>query len=99
NQSKFIGTDATGTRALGNSFRAMHIPANARDSRVEDNRIAFNGGNGITIPGVTDSLSSPVRILIQSNEIYANTGLGIDLGDSGITPTIRVIPTLARTSS
>ena len=43
------------------------------------NTIAFNAGAGIVIE---NSLANP----IQRNSIFANVGLGIDLGADGVTP-------------
>ncbi len=80
-----IGTDATGTRNLGNSFVGVEIQSAANNTvggttdRLA-NTIAFNGGAGVLVTG---SLSSNNRIL--RNSIFSNTGLGIDLGADGST--------------
>ena len=51
----------------------------------QGNTIAFNGGNGVTV-GSTDYYNyETVGNAILSNSIYSNTGLGIDLGDNGVT--------------
>ena len=89
-QNNYIGTDATGNSALGNGngfdpSGGIIIPANADGDRIEANRIAYNLGSGIRITNVTGSDQAGIRILIIDNEIFSNTGLGIDLGNLGIT--------------
>ncbi len=86
----FIGTDSTGTLDLGNTNDGVYssdqtgttighdlsTPANAD---TEQNVIAFNGGNGVSIVGAAQGTR------ISSNVIFSNDGLGIDLGDDGLT--------------
>ncbi len=80
----YIGTDANGTSALGNSASGLFI-ADSFDNTVggpaagAGNLIAFNTGNGI-------SLNSGTGNAIRGNAIFSNTGLGIDLGGDGVTP-------------
>ena len=78
-----IGADATGRSALGNGRDGVRIRDAAGISvggiaAGQGNLIAFNAGNGVTLSG---DISVPIR----GNSIYANTGLGIDLGSSGVT--------------
>jgi hypothetical protein len=78
-----IGTDVTGTFAIGNYSDGVLIddaPNNTIGGATawSRNLISGNGGNGVTITG---SLASGNRIL--SNSIYANNGIGIDLDASG----------------
>ena len=75
----YIGTNASGT-ALGNGGSGVHIGGNARDNTVEDNTIANNTGDGVTVTA-TGSLGNT----IWENSMSSNTGLGIDLGDDGVT--------------
>lgn len=92
-QGNSIGTEVTGNSALGNGFGGVSIGtvfgAAANNTQVgggapgEANRIAFNGGAGITI-GNTPSPS--VGNLVRGNSISANAGLGIDLLPAGVTP-------------
>jgi CSLREA domain-containing protein len=72
-----IGTDRTGEGPLGNT--ALGIGVDRVDYRIESNTIAFNV-TGISV-GLPES-----RGEISGNAIFANSGLGIDLGDDGPTP-------------
>ncbi|MFM9912173.1 MAG: cadherin domain-containing protein [Methylophilaceae bacterium] len=75
-----IGTKADGISALGNTLNGLDIGngGTANDSFINDNTIAFNGGDGI-------SLVSSTGIFISQNSIFSNTGLGIDLTNNGVT--------------
>ena len=81
----FIGTDKNGTAPLGNTADGVHI-TNAPNNTVggttagERNVISGNHGSGVGIEG-PDATGN--RVL--SNSIFANAGLGIDLGDDGPT--------------
>lgn len=83
-KNNFIGSDPAGTagipntgsgvlveKALNNTIGGPNVP--------DDNLIAFNGRNGVTITSGTGNR-------IQQNSIFSNTLLGIDLGDNGVTP-------------
>ncbi|MFN0109640.1 MAG: FG-GAP-like repeat-containing protein [Blastocatellia bacterium] len=76
-QGNFIGTDTTGTVALGNNFDGIYLVTSAGNliggSAVgEGNTIAFNGRGVVVATGTGNRLSR--------NSIFSNTGLGIDLG-------------------
>lgn len=75
-QGNFIGTDVTGTVALGNGGSGVELSGDG--NLVGGNTIAFNDGAGITIFAGT---SNPIR----GNSIFLNRGLGIGLGGSGVT--------------
>jgi hypothetical protein len=49
-------------------------------SNAARNRIAYNGANGISLTG-----TDPNRTTVRRNLIYSNGGLGIDLGENGVT--------------
>ncbi len=81
-QQNRIGTDVTGTLALGNRGAGVQVldVAHTIGGEGNGNVIAFNGGRGIvTLP----DLFSTIGIL--SNSIHSNGGLGIDLWDDGVT--------------
>ena len=79
----FIGTDATGTFGIGNGLNGIFVDADSVTNTIQGNLIAFNGQNGVYIP----ANSNPgVRINIDSNIIYSNGAIGIDLGALGDTP-------------
>ena len=76
-----IGVDATGG-AMGNDGSGVYVgssfPEVGGATPGAGNTIAFNGGAGVTIDV---GAGNPVRL----NRIFANGGLGIDLGDDGTT--------------
>jgi hypothetical protein len=89
----FIGTDSTGTQAIGNGFDGVALFGEfvgaANDSIGgtaigAGNIIADNGHNGVTVGGFSGD-SSSIKDPILSNAIFGNGGLGIDLGDDGVT--------------
>ena len=84
----------TGTVDLGNAASGVAIFGNyygASDNSIGGtaagaaNIIAFNGGNGVTV-GAYSTDTAAIDNSILSNSIYDNAGLGIDLGDDGVTP-------------
>jgi hypothetical protein len=84
-QGNLIGTQADGTSALGNLGHGV-LADNFSNGNVigglstsDGNRMAFNGGDGVAVT------NSSVGIAIFSNSIHSNTGLGIDLGNDGVT--------------
>jgi hypothetical protein len=83
-QGNAIGTQADGRTALGNSSHGIFITASSSENLIggadpgAGNIIAFNNGDGVAI-------ESGRRNAILSNAIFSNGGLGIDLGDDGVT--------------
>jgi parallel beta-helix repeat protein len=81
----FVGTQADGVSPLGNGGPGVLIGDGATGNdlgfRSADNAntIAFNAGPGVEV------LSGGGN-LIEANSIFANQGLGIDLGGDGVTP-------------
>ena len=82
-QGNFIGTDVTGVANLGNAFYGVLLTGAGNivggTSPGTGNTIAFNGG-----PGINVVQSSGIGI--RRNSIFANGGLGIDLGGNLVTP-------------
>ena len=82
-KGNLIGTRADGTGALGNGSHGVfvHVVGPNTVGGTEPragNTIAFNGGDGISVLGSSETLSS--------NSVHSNLGLGIDLDPDGVTP-------------
>ncbi|TFB08757.1 choice-of-anchor D domain-containing protein, partial [Candidatus Marinimicrobia bacterium MT.SAG.2] len=88
-QGNYIGTDVTGTVALGNGISGVIFQSASGNtvggSTEAANLIAFNGDDGVEVIGVSAGNA------ILSNSIFSNnqgfpgqTGLGIDLHPDGI---------------
>ena len=86
-QNNFIGLLPSGeSDAGGNGGHGVWIREGSSSlvggfNAGEGNRIAYNNLNGVTIQG-----SGADENLVAGNAIFANTGLGIDLGNNGVTP-------------
>ncbi len=83
-ESNFIGTDLTGTNALGNHGSGVRTSRGASQNTMGGssggNTIAFNQEHGVHLRDGTQNL-------IRNNAIFANGGLGINLGlDDEVTP-------------
>ncbi len=81
----YIGVDYTGTKPMGNGGSGIQL-MNLSSGNIfggtgngEKNVISGNGSSGISI-GTYGSGN-----IISTNSIYDNGGIGIDLGDDGIT--------------
>jgi CSLREA domain-containing protein len=82
-EGNFIGTDVTGTVALGNqgsgiTLQSDNVTVGGTDPGAA-NLIAFNGGAGVVVTGPVSGNA------IRGNSIHDNTGTGIDLNDDGAT--------------
>lgn len=80
-QGNIIGADASGATPRGNG---VGIEVQATQVRIEENQIAFNGA-GIIVPDAFPGRPAGAETAILMNSIFSNTGLGIDLGDDGVT--------------
>lgn len=87
-QGNYIGVAKDGTTSLPNIGSGVELFGDAIDNVVggtavdEVNLIAFNGSHGVTVQ--TNTTGTPLQNEIRGNVIYANGGLGIDLGDDSV---------------
>ena len=84
-QGNYIGVQADGVAPLGNGAKGIHIDP-VSDNLIggtganDGNIIAYNGQDGVTLNPVAG-----VNNTILGNSIFANTDLGIDLNNDGVT--------------
>ena len=86
-QNNFIGTGANGTTPIGNTGAGIVIFLSSNNTiggTGAGNTVAFNA-IGISVPN-NQSLIGGTGNRISANFIFSNTGLGIDLGNNGVTP-------------
>ena len=85
-QGNFIGTDATGVANFGNTIAGVFITTGGDNNTIggtaagAGNTITNSGGDGVELSTTAGSGNTIAR-----NRIYSNTGMGIDLGVSGVT--------------
>jgi subtilisin-like proprotein convertase family protein len=85
-QGNYIGTNAMGSVCIGNGRDGVFVELESLIHTVKENLVGCNGRNGVNVPNVTENSGNPaIRIFIDSNSIYDNNALGIDLGPGGIT--------------
>jgi Bacterial Ig-like domain (group 3)/Right handed beta helix region len=83
-EGNFIGTDASGSPGLGNSIGVD--AEGSSTSLIENNVIASSSGAGVLIDGNPTVINgSATSNTIRGNSIHDNGGLGIDLGNDGVT--------------
>jgi len=86
----YIGTDGSGTVPLPNAGHGVELRGAALDNTIGStaagggNVIAFNALDGIAV--IPEDGFSPVVNRFRANSIHSNGGLGIDLGNDGVTP-------------
>jgi parallel beta-helix repeat protein len=86
-QGNYIGTNVHGKAKLGNGAAGVEADTGAAGNTIggttigSGNSIAFNA-EGVVIGDSTSDVET-VGNSILGNSIWGNTGLGIDLGDSG----------------
>jgi CSLREA domain-containing protein len=89
-QGNYIGTDATGMMPLGN-LNGVAIGGSAAGNLIggmepgAGNTIAFNTGAGIELGLNDNGINAGSGNALLSNSVYSNGGLGIDLGNDGVT--------------
>lgn len=86
----YVGVDSTGSGAVGASQHGVyvHLASNIRigtdgsapADAIEGNVIANAAGNGVTLLAE----GAPAGVSIRGNSIHSNGGLGIDLGNDGV---------------
>ncbi len=88
-QGNKIGTDVSGTAAIGNAGYGVLIATSVYDNMIggtaagAGNVIAYNGSTGVFIGQTDQGLPLPgTGNAVLGNSIFANGGLGIDLGRS-----------------
>ena len=79
-KGNYIGTDASGTTALGNQEDGILIESASDNVVGRDNTVAHNGRHGVRVSG-----SDALRNTITQNSIHGNARLGIELVDGGNT--------------
>jgi hypothetical protein len=86
-----IGTGITGTEDLGNSRSGIRIQEASNNNTIggtatgTGNVIAFNKMNGVVLPIDVSNNGFGINDAILGNSIFSNSGLGIDLGNDGVT--------------
>lgn len=88
-EGNFIGTDVSGTGALGNTRAGIRIQSDGNTVGgivpAAQNKIAHNGESGVAVvSGGSDNIAG-IGNRIVGNAIFSNAGLGIDLEDDGAT--------------
>jgi len=81
-EGAFIGSDVSGATSLGNVGHGVAIDGSAgnRVGGALGNLLRGNGRAGVAVKGAASD-----RNAIRGNVTLVNTGLGIDLGDNGVT--------------
>jgi hypothetical protein len=79
-----IGTDWAGTAAIPNTSGGVAVTNGAADNTIggaAGNVIAYNVNDGVNVAAGAGTGNA-----VLGNAIHGNTGLGIDLGNDGVTP-------------
>jgi hypothetical protein len=86
-QGNFIGTDLTGTAALGNGGDGVEIGLSSIANNATIGGTAAGAGNTIANnDGTGVNVYSGTGHGILGNSLFSNGGLGIDLNGDGVTP-------------
>ncbi|MDR4481117.1 MAG: DUF4347 domain-containing protein [Nitrospira sp.] len=89
-QGNYIGVGADGTTVLANGTYGISVEGGSTGTLIGSNNDGTNDANERNLivgnaVGVSVTGAGTTGNAIQSNSIYGNTGLGIDLGTSGVT--------------
>jgi hypothetical protein len=81
-EGNLVGTDATGSGALGNGGQGVDVGDYVSATTLADNTIADNGRAGVLVtftPVSSPGTDAIPHVLITRNTMVANHGLGVDL--------------------
>ena len=85
-EGNFIGLGSDGVTPIGNRGGGVVLGAGATNNIVMRNAIAFNGADAaVRGAGIEVIDGGSVGNVIDANSIFSNNGLGIDLGNDGVT--------------
>jgi uncharacterized repeat protein (TIGR01451 family) len=84
-QGNLIGVGVDGSTALGNRGSGIFVVSEATNNIIRRNTIAFNAANNSFRGAGIEIIDGSVANVIDANSIFSNTGLGIDLGNDGVT--------------
>ncbi|MGN6135949.1 MAG: DUF4347 domain-containing protein, partial [Aureliella sp.] len=86
-----IGTDSTGTQVWGNYGDGVTLQNGAANTTIggtaagQANTIAYNGVDQGDYAGIAVKSTAGSGNMFVANSIFGNSGLGIDLGETGVT--------------
>lgn len=80
-QQNYIGTNSSLAAGLGNGMFGVHVLFGQNTAIGSGNTIAYNNADGVYLPNDASAGNK-----VTMNSIFGNGDLGIDLGDSGVTP-------------
>jgi hypothetical protein len=78
-QGNFIGTDFSGTAALGNVSNGVIISDAGNPSMIKDNVISANGQNGVSIGGFFFDPNTGAQLFGGSGTVAENNKVGTDI--------------------
>jgi len=85
-QGNFIGPSEQQNYPLGNAANGVYVSGGAANNTIGSTTAAARNIIAYNAKGVVVTGSSTTGNAIETNAIFSNTGLGIDLNDDGVTP-------------